>query len=87
MTTNARGVPPTEASGTRVTVAGRWQHAQRPLLDRISEREPIDEVLGLARQGFSGVLMLRGGPGVGKTTWRAMRSGQRPGSGLCRHRG
>ena len=69
MTTNARGAPRTEVSGTRVAVAGRWwQHAQRPLLDRSSERASIDEVLQLARRGFCGVLVLRGGHGVGKTT-------------------
>ena len=28
----------------------------------------IDELLGLARQGFCGVLVIRGGHGVGKTT-------------------
>ena len=68
MTTNARGTPRTEASGTRVAVAGRWQHAQRPLLDRGSERDSIDELLELARRGWCGVLVLRGGHGVGKTT-------------------
>jgi DNA-binding CsgD family transcriptional regulator len=68
MTTNARGVPRTEGSGTRVAVAGRWQHAQRPLLDRSSERESVDELLELVRRGFCGVLVLRGGHGVGKTT-------------------
>jgi DNA-binding CsgD family transcriptional regulator len=68
MTTNARGVPRPEVAGTRVTVAGRWQHPQRPLLDRSSERESIDEVLELVRRGFCGVLVLRGGHGVGKTT-------------------
>jgi DNA-binding CsgD family transcriptional regulator len=68
MTTNARGVPRTEASSTRVAVAGRWQHVKRPLLDRSTERESIDELLELARRGFCGVLVLRGGHGVGKTT-------------------
>ena len=68
MTTNARGVPRTEASGTRVAVAGRWQPAQRPLLDRSTERGSIDELLELVRRGFCGVLVLRGGHGVGKTT-------------------
>ena len=68
MTTNARGVPRTLARDTRVAVAGRWQHGQRPLLDRVSERGSIDELLELVRRGFSGVLMLRGGHGVGKTT-------------------
>jgi DNA-binding CsgD family transcriptional regulator len=68
VTTNARGAPRTEASSTRVAVAGRWQHAQRPLLDRSGERDSIDQLLELVRRGFSGVLVLRGGHGVGKTT-------------------
>ena len=68
MTTNARGVPRTEASSTRVALAGRWQLAQRPLLDRSTERESIDELLKLVHQGFCGVLVLRGGHGVGKTS-------------------
>jgi AAA ATPase-like protein len=68
VTSNARGVPRTEASGTQIAVAGRWQHAQRPLLDRSSERDAIGELLELVRQGFSGVLVFRGGHGVGKTT-------------------
>jgi AAA ATPase domain len=38
------------------------------LLDRGAERAEIDELLELVRQGFSGVLVLRGGDGVGKTT-------------------
>jgi DNA-binding CsgD family transcriptional regulator len=69
MTTNARGVSRTEASSTRVALAGgRWQLAQRPLLDRSAERESIDELLKLVHQGFCGVLVLRGGHGVGKTS-------------------
>ena len=68
MTTNARGAPRTEAASTRVAVAGRWQHVQRPLLDRSGERDSIDQLLELVRRGFSGVLVLRGGHGVGKTT-------------------
>jgi DNA-binding CsgD family transcriptional regulator len=65
--TKGRRVPRTEASGTQVAVAGKWQHAQRPLLDRSSERDAIGELLELVRQGFSGVLVIRGGHGVGKT--------------------
>jgi DNA-binding CsgD family transcriptional regulator len=38
------------------------------LLDRCSERRSLDDLLGLVRRGFSGVLVLRGGHGVGKTT-------------------
>jgi DNA-binding CsgD family transcriptional regulator len=67
VTGNTRGVPRTEASGAQAAVAGRWQHAQRPLLDRSSERDAIGELLELVRQGFSGVLVFRGGHGVGKT--------------------
>ena len=68
MTTNARGAPRTEASSTRVAVAGRWQHAQRPLLDRSRERGSIDELLEHVGRGLCGVVVLRGGHGVGKTT-------------------
>jgi MoxR-like ATPase len=38
------------------------------LLDRQTERAAIGQVLDAVRDGFSGSLMLRGGPGVGKTT-------------------
>src|ERR1700722_204785 len=38
------------------------------LLDRRSERAAIDKVLDAVRSGFSGTLVLRGGPGVGKST-------------------
>src|SRR5580704_10349784 len=38
------------------------------LLDRLAERAAIDQVLEAVRSGFSGTLVLRGGPGVGKTT-------------------
>src|SRR5580692_9123786 len=38
------------------------------LLDRQTERAAIDQVLDAVRGGFSGTLVLRGGPGVGKTT-------------------
>jgi hypothetical protein len=38
------------------------------LLDRRTERAAIDKVLDAVRSGFSGTLVLRGGPGVGKTT-------------------
>ena len=82
MTTNARGVPRAKASGTRVAVAGRWQHAQRPLLDRSSERESIDELLELVRRGFCGVLVLRGGHGVGKTTMASYAVGAASGFGV-----
>ena len=38
------------------------------LLDRRTERAAIDQVLDAVRGGFSGALVLRGGPGVGKST-------------------
>jgi DNA-binding CsgD family transcriptional regulator len=38
------------------------------LLDRQEERAAIDRLLAAVRNGFSGTLILRGGPGVGKTT-------------------
>jgi DNA-binding CsgD family transcriptional regulator len=39
-----------------------------PLLDRQAERTAIDQVLDAVRSGLSSTLVLRGGPGVGKTT-------------------
>jgi DNA-binding CsgD family transcriptional regulator len=39
-----------------------------PLVDRGAERQRIDDLLELVRQGLSGVLVLRGGDGVGKTS-------------------
>jgi DNA-binding CsgD family transcriptional regulator len=39
-----------------------------PLLNRETERAAIDHVLDAVRSGLSGTLVLRGGPGVGKTT-------------------
>ena len=41
---------------------------QFALLGRETERAAIDQVLEAVRGGFSGTLVLRGGPGVGKTT-------------------
>lgn len=41
---------------------------RRQLLDRAAERTGIDNLLELVRTGLSGVLVLRGGDGVGKTT-------------------
>ena len=38
------------------------------LLDRRTERAAIDRILNAVRSGFSGTLVLRGGPGVGKST-------------------
>src|SRR5258707_5083805 len=47
---------------------GRWRRPERPLLDRGAERAAIDELLDAVRGGFSGVLVLRGDTGAGKTT-------------------
>lgn len=47
---------------------GGLQRPRRPLLDRDSERASVDDLLALVGRGFSGVLVLRGGHGVGKTT-------------------
>lgn len=38
-----------------------------PLLGRQAERDAIDDLLAAARDGLSGVLMLTGEPGIGKT--------------------
>jgi DNA-binding CsgD family transcriptional regulator len=46
---------------------GGWRRPERPLVDRAAERAAIDELLGAVRGGFSGVLVLRGDPGIGKT--------------------
>jgi len=40
---------------------------QFALLDRRTERAAIDRILDAVRSGFSGALVLRGEPGVGKT--------------------
>lgn len=38
-----------------------------PLLGRLSERAAIDALLDDARDGLSGVLLVTGDPGIGKT--------------------
>src|SRR5258708_24864089 len=43
------------------------RQAELVLLDRRAEKAAIDQVLGSVRDGFSGTLVLRSGPGVGKT--------------------
>ena len=48
-------------------VDGGWRK-ESVLLDRRAERAAIDRVLDAVRSGFSGTLVLRGGPGVGKST-------------------
>src|SRR5713226_4415534 len=61
-----------EQAGRRRTGAGagqaNGQGREFVLLDRQAERAGIDRVLDAVRSGFSGTLVLRGGPGVGKTT-------------------
>jgi DNA-binding CsgD family transcriptional regulator len=53
------------------------------LLDRGSERTGIDDLLQLVRRGFSGVLVLRGGPGLGKTTLLDYAIGSASGFRIC----
>src|SRR6476646_12245952 len=48
-------------------VDDRWRE-EFVLLDRRTERAAIDRVLNAVRSGLSGTLVLRGGPGVGKST-------------------
>ena len=56
----------TDWAGPR-RVDDRWRE-EFVLLDRRAERAAIDRVLDAVRSGFSGTLVLRGGPGVGKST-------------------
>lgn len=60
---------PTElpTTGAVAPLSGTWRLAERPLLDRETERHAIDDMLDLVRQGFSGALVLAGDHGVGKT--------------------
>src|SRR5712692_4692177 len=37
-------------------------------MDRLEERQALDRVLDAARRGLSGALVVRGEPGVGKTS-------------------
>src|SRR6266481_3986190 len=63
-----RGTPAAPVSpDAAASASGSWRPAERPVLDRVSERRAIDETLDLVRNGFSGGLVLRGGYGVGKT--------------------
>jgi hypothetical protein len=45
-------------------------------MDRLEERQALDRVLDAARRGLSAALVVRGEPGVGKTS----ASWQRPAS-------
>ena len=49
------------------TGSGGRRQAEPVLLDRRAEKAAIDRMLDSVRGGFSGTLVLRGGPGVGKT--------------------
>src|SRR5215472_12823746 len=60
----------------------RWR-PQRPLLDRGAERTAIDELLDAVRGGLSGVLVLCGGPGVGKTSLTRYALGAASGFQVC----
>ncbi|HTX85204.1 MAG TPA: LuxR C-terminal-related transcriptional regulator [Streptosporangiaceae bacterium] len=53
---------------TGTVTPGKWLRAERPLLDRDAERAAIDDLLNVVRRGFGGMLVLRGGHGVGKTS-------------------
>ena len=46
---------------------GGQRNRERVLFDRREELAAIDSLLNAVREGFSGTLVLRGGPGVGKT--------------------
>src|SRR5215469_5578522 len=61
----------------------RWRRPQRPLLDRGAERAAIDELLDAIRGGLSGVLVLCGGPGVGKTSLTRYALGAASGFQVC----
>jgi DNA-binding CsgD family transcriptional regulator len=54
-----------EQAGSRRAGQPRQEFA---LLDRQAERAAVDQVIDAVRGGFSATLVLRGGPGVGKTT-------------------
>src|SRR5262245_39315409 len=41
--------------------------SERPMVGRHSEREAIGQLLDAVRDGFSGVMILTGEPGIGKT--------------------
>src|SRR6185437_7820112 len=53
------------------------------LTDRLSERRALDRLVGAVQAGESGVLVVRGDPGVGKSVLLDHLAGQASGSG-CR---
>ena len=93
------GVVLTEDRGGRGLAAGwRWpgwsgsprlpedrgrSEAGPGLLDRETERVAIDHVLRSARDGFSASLVIRGGPGVGKTALLGYAAGSAPDMRVC----
>src|SRR5689334_10288825 len=64
-------------------VDDRWRE-DFTLLDRRTERAAIDRVLDAARSGFCGTLVLRGGPGVGKSTLLQYAVAAAPDLRVCR---
>jgi DNA-binding NarL/FixJ family response regulator len=64
-------------------VDGGWREGF-VLLDRRVERAAIDGVLDAVRGGLSGALVLRGGPGVGKSTLLGYAVGAAPDLRVCR---
>lgn len=56
------------SASSQGSALGRWQRPRWPLVNRGSGRAAIDDLLERVRQGFSGVLALRSGAGLGKTT-------------------
>jgi DNA-binding NarL/FixJ family response regulator len=64
-------------------VDDRWRE-EFVLLDRRAERAAIDQVLDAIRSGFSGTLVLRGGPGVGKSTLLKYAVATAPDLRVCR---
>src|SRR5258708_28673439 len=63
--------------------SGQRRQAELVLLDRHSEKAAIDRVLDCVRNGFSGTLVLRGGPGVGKTVLLDYAIGSGPDLQVC----
>ena len=52
------------------------------LLDRVAEKDALDGVLAAVREGLSGVIVLRGEAGVGKSA--LLEEGGRVGGGYGR---
>src|SRR5215469_8971664 len=60
----------------------RWGRATG-LMDRRSERDALDRLIGAVQAGESRALVVRGEPGVGKTVLLEYLSGQASSSGCC----